>query len=140
MKSNILLDTGPLVAIVNRREAFHQWATQTTTNLSYPFFTCEAVITEACFLLQNVYGGEDAVMGLVKSKKIVIPFQFSEEVDAIRDLMQRYQSVPMSFADACLVRMSELMGGSSVFTIDSDFHIYRKNRKEMIDLIIPDGV
>jgi predicted nucleic acid-binding protein len=108
--------------------------------LSYPFFTCEAVITEACFLLQNVYGGEDAVMGLVTSKKIVIPFHFSEEVDAIRDLMQRYQSVPMSFADACVVRMSELIGGSSVFTIDSDFHIYRKNRKEMIDLIIPDGI
>ena len=113
---------------------------QTTTNLSYPFLTCEAVITEVCFLLQNVYGGEDAVMGSVKSKKIVIPFQFSEEVDAIRDLMQRYQSVPMSFADACVVKMSELIGGSSVFTLDSDFHIYRKNRKEMIDLIIPDRV
>ena len=65
---------------------------------------------------------------------------FSEEVDAIRDLMQRYQSIPMSFADACLVRMSELIAGSSVFTIDTDFHIYRKNRQEMIDLIIPDGV
>ena len=138
MKSNILLDTGPLVAIVNRREAFHQWATQTTTNLSYPFLTCEAVITEACFLLQNIYGGEDAIMGLVKSKKIIIPFQFSEEVDAIRELMQRYRSVPMSFADACLVRMSELIAGSSVLTLDSDFHIYRKNRREIIDLIIPD--
>ena len=140
MKSNILLDTGPLVAIVNRREAFHQWVTQTTTNFSSPFFTCEAVITEACFLLQNIYGGEDAIMGLVKSKKIIIPFQFSEEVDAIRELMQRYRSVPMSFADACVVRMSKLIGGSSIFTIDSDFYIYRKNRKEMIDLIIPDGI
>lgn len=58
------------MAIVNRREAFHQWATQATANLSYPFFSCEAVITEACFLLQNVYGSEDAVMGLVMSKKI----------------------------------------------------------------------
>jgi predicted nucleic acid-binding protein len=46
----------------------------------------------------------------------------------------------MSFADACVVKMSELIGGSSVFTLDSDFHIYRKNRKEMIDLIIPDRV
>jgi predicted nucleic acid-binding protein len=138
MKSNILLDTGPLVAIVNRREAFHQWVTQTITNFSSPFFTCEAVITEACFLLQNIYGGEDVIMGLVKSKKIIIPFQFSEEVDAIRDLMQRYQSVPMSFADACLVRMSELIAESSVLTLDSDFYVYRKNRREMIDLIIPD--
>jgi predicted nucleic acid-binding protein len=95
-------------------------------------------MTEACFLLQNVYEGEDAIMGLVKSKKIIIPFQFSEEVNAIRDLMQRYQSVPMSFADACLVRMSELIAGSAVLTLDSDFYVYRKNRREMIDLIIPD--
>jgi predicted nucleic acid-binding protein len=80
MKSNILLDTGLLVAIVNRREAFHQWATQATTNLSYPFFTCEAVITEACFLLQNVYGGEDAVIGLVMSKKIVKTLSICSDV------------------------------------------------------------
>jgi len=101
MTSKIIIDTGPLVALVNRREITHQWAVQTTAELAYPFFTCEAVITEACFLLQNIYGGEAAVMGLVKNQRIVIPFQFSEEVNSVQDLMQRYQSVPMSFADAC---------------------------------------
>mgnify|MGYP006267233261 CR=1 FL=1 len=87
MKSNILLDTGPLVAIVNRREAFHQWATQTTTNLSYPFFTCEAVITEACFLLQDVYGSEDAIMALIERGTIKIDFRLNDEVKVIRELM-----------------------------------------------------
>ena len=83
MKSKIVLDIGVLVALVNQRETYHQWAVQTVTNLSHSFLTCEAVITEACFLLQNVYGGEDAIMKLVKSKNIVIPFHFSEEVNAI---------------------------------------------------------
>lgn len=138
MNKIIIIDASALVGLINKKDRFYQWTIQTIASLSFPFLTCEAVITEACFLLQNVYGGEDAVMGLVKTKKIIIPFQFSEQVDAIRELMQRYQSVPMSFADACLVRMSELIAGSCVLSLDSDFYIYRKNRKEMIDLIIPD--
>ncbi|MFM7278404.1 MAG: pilus assembly protein [Microcystis aeruginosa] len=77
-------------------------------------------------------------MALVERGTIQIDFRLNDEVKPIRDLMQRYQSVPMSFADACLVRMSELIAGSSVLTLDSDFHIYRKNRREIIDLIIPD--
>ena len=79
-------------------------------------------------------------MALIERRTIQIDFRFNDEVKVIRGLMQRYQSVPMSFADACLVRMSELIVGSSVLTLDSDFYIYRKNRKEMIDLIIPEGV
>ncbi|MDZ8032683.1 hypothetical protein [Nostoc sp. DedSLP04] len=54
--------------------------------------------------------------------------------------MKRYQNVPMSLADACLVRMSELINGSSVLTLDSDFRVYRKNKNEMMDLIIADGI
>lgn len=140
MKSQIILDTGVLVALVNRREAYHQWSIQTVANLPYPFFTCEAVITEACFLLQGVYGGEKAVLELVKNRSIIIPFTLREEVDAIQDLIERYKSVPMSLADACLVRMSELIPGSFILTLDSDFYIYRKNKKDTIDIIIPDLV
>ncbi len=137
MKQNTIIDAGALVALINIKDHYHQWAKIQADKLFAPFFTCEAVITEACFLLQSFYGGEDAVMGLVESEKIVIPFQFNQEVKTIRKLMQRYQSVPMSFADACLVRMSELITSNQIFTVDSDFFIYRKNRQENIDLIIP---
>lgn len=137
MNKNIIIDASALVALINKKDRFYPWAIQSANKLSYPFFTCEAVITEACFLLHDVYGGENAVMELVKTQKIVILFQFSEEVERIQELMGRYQSVPMSFADACLVRMSELITGSTVFTIDTDFYIYRKNRQETISLIIP---
>ncbi|WP_334852547.1 PIN domain nuclease [Nostoc sp.] len=56
MKQNIIIDTGPLVALINNREQYHRWATKEVANLAYPFFTCEAVITEACFILRDFHG------------------------------------------------------------------------------------
>lgn len=136
MKQNVLLDAGLLLAFVNKRENFHPWALEQWKMVNPPLLTCEAVLTEACFLLQDVYGGEDAVMGLVSSSNIQIPFCLSDEIGRIRELMNRYQNVPMSLADGCLVRTSELIKRSCVLTLDSDFRVYQKNRNEMIDLII----
>ena len=75
---------------------------------------------------------------MIEVGAIAIAFDLQEEASNVRVLMNRYESVPMSFADACLVRMTELIESSSVLTLDSDFYIYRKNRREMIDAIIPD--
>ncbi|MDY7007801.1 MAG: hypothetical protein SWX82_28640 [Cyanobacteriota bacterium] len=61
---------------------------------------------------------------------VEVPFHFSDEVTVVQNLMKKYQSVPMSFADACLVRMSELIPGSSLLTLDSDFRIYSRRKKE----------
>jgi hypothetical protein len=74
---------------------------------------------------------------LLRTKQITIPFSLTNEMAEVEVLMKRYENVPMSLADACLVRMSELIPGSVILTLDSDFRIYRKNRNEAIDLIIP---
>ncbi|OYD90228.1 pilus assembly protein [Nostoc sp. 'Peltigera membranacea cyanobiont' 210A] len=140
MKQNIIIDTGPLVALINNQERYHSWATKEVANLAYPFFTCEAVISETCFILRDFYGGEDTVMSLLDTGLIQISFRLSDEIGTVRELLKRYQNVPMSLADACLVRMSELINGSSVLTLDSDFRVYRKNKNEMMDLIIADGI
>ena len=137
MIGKVILDTGPLVAVLDKRDRYHDWAVNQWGNIAKPVLTCEAVISEACFLLKNVYGGEDAVMGLVSNGYIEVLFRFSDDVTPVRELMQKYKSVPMSFADACLVRMSESIAGSTVLTLDTDFRIYRKNRTEAIDVIIP---
>ncbi|CAD5932931.1 hypothetical protein NO976_01462 [Planktothrix agardhii] len=139
MKRNILLDTGVLVTFINKREKLHPWTKEQWKKIELPLLTCEAVITEACFLLQDVYEGEEAVMNLISQKIISIPFQLNDDSEAIRELMKRYQNVPMSLADACLVRMSELISGSCVLTLDSDFVVYRKNKNQIIDLIFGDG-
>ena len=140
MRTRVLLDTGVLVAVVNKRDQYHPWAVKQWGNIAKPCLTCEPVITESCFLLQEVYGGEDAVMGLVSQGHIEIAFSLREEIEVIRELMKRYQSVPMSLADACLVRMSELYPQSDLLTIDSDFWIYRKHQNQVIPVIMPDNL
>ncbi|MEH2269248.1 MAG: PIN domain-containing protein [Nostoc sp.] len=97
----------------------------TLTNIQYPVLTCEAVITEVCFLLQKVHAGREKALQLVKQGYIEIPFRLSDEIESIEKLMQRYDSVPISLADACLVRMAEIYTETSVLTLDSDFRIYR---------------
>jgi len=138
MSRNIILDTGVIVALINRKEDKHEWVKETLKSLSLPFLTCESVITESCFLLQNVYDGEETVLNLLASQKIQIPFQLIEEATEVKQLMAKYKSVPMSLADACLVRMSELIESSTIFTLDSDFYVYRQNKNQSIPLTIPD--
>lgn len=138
MKSKIIIDTSPLVAFIDKSDNFHQWAVKTWKKLHPPLFTCEAVIAESCFLLQNVYGGESSILSLLEVQVIKIPFNLSEEVIAINKLMKQYKSVPMSLADACLVRMSELITDSSIFTFDSDFRIYRQYQNQVIPIIMPE--
>lgn len=137
MRQQVLLDTDPLVALVNRRDRFHQWVKTEWKQIEPPLLTCEAVITEASFLLRRVYGGQKAVMSLMEQNTIQIPFHLEEEVARVGELLNRYQSVPISLADACLVRMAEQYVSSYLLTVDSDFNIYRKERNQLISVIMP---
>lgn len=131
----VLLDTGPLVALCNARDHFHDWACEQFKLLKPPFLTCEPVLAEACFLLgknQNVIL-EMAQAGLFKTN-----FSLLKELPAIRRLIKKYSDVPMSLADACLVRMSELHKNSRVLTLDRDFLLYRKNGRQVVPRIMPD--
>ena len=135
MKQEVLLDTGPLVAFLNRRDRFHEWAAAQWNQISPPMLTCEAVVSEACFLLSAVKGGNDKILLLLQRKILTIPFQLDDHIDPVKRLLSKYRSVPMSLADACLVRMSELHSKSHVFTLDNDFSFYRKNGRQVIPTI-----
>jgi predicted nucleic acid-binding protein len=93
MIRNVLLDSSVIVAFINKRERLHLWATEQWKIITPPFLTCEAVITEACFLLQDVYEGEDAVMSLIQRKTMKIPFQLTNEIQTVRALMRKYKNV-----------------------------------------------
>ncbi|AFY42485.1 type II toxin-antitoxin system VapC family toxin [Nostoc sp. PCC 7107] len=138
MKHQVIIDTGPLVAFINRREHLHDWVINTLATIEQPLLTCEAVIVETCFLLRNIYGGQEAVMSLLSTGNILIPIHLSESAAEIKELLRQYQSVPMSLADACLVRMTQLYPKSELLTFDSDFRIYRKNRNQLISVIMPE--
>lgn len=138
MKRRALLDTGPLVALIRAQDQFHAWATAQFSALEPPLLTCEAVITEACFLMRNSYPGQEAVLLLMERGVVKIEFDLNEEFRNVQKLIVRYKSVPMSLADACLVRMSEQFSASLVLTLDSDFTIYRKNNTQPIPVMMPE--
>jgi predicted nucleic acid-binding protein len=135
--TSVIVDTGPLVALLNRRERHHAWAAQTMDSIEPPIFTCEAVLSEACFLLQDINGGSDAVMELVARGIVRSDFRIMAEVDAVRALIKKFATVPMSLADACVVRMTELEQKSIVLTLDSDFKVYRRNKRHVVPTLMP---
>jgi predicted nucleic acid-binding protein len=135
--TRIVIDTGPLVALLNRRDRHHAWIRAVLAEIEPPIFTCEAVVSESCFLLRRVAGGADAVLALLSNGIVNIDFRMPAEIDAVRELMRKFASVPMSFADACLVRMTELDPETTVVTLDDDFRVYRRNRRQLISTIAP---
>lgn len=139
MNPRVLVDTGPLVALLDDQESGHAWAVESLGALRAPLLTCEAVLSETAHLVRHVRGGGGAVMGLLRQELVVVAFRLQDEVDAVFALMRRYADVPMSLADACLVRMTELYADSVVATLDSDFRIYRRNGRQVIPLLTPGG-
>ncbi len=134
----LLLDTGPWVALHCSDERHHGWAKTQFAQHAGPFLSCEAVVTETCFLLAR--GGFDPAkaLALLERGVVRIGMSLSEEASAVRKLFERYDNVPASLADACLIRLSELYEGSRVLTLDSNFHIYRRHGRKSIPLLRPD--
>jgi predicted nucleic acid-binding protein len=99
--------------------------------------TCEAVLAEACFIVRNFPGGSQAVIELLNRDVIKIAFDLDQEAGLVAKLLGRYANIPMSLADACLVRMAETHTKSEVFTLDRDFRIYRKHGRHVIPIITP---
>ena len=133
----VIADAGVIVGLIYERDQWNEWTRTQAAGLPIPYLTCEAVITEACYLLQDVSDGEEKVLQMIELGVLQVNFSLSAEIGAVKALMKKYKNVPMSLADACLVRMSETIKDSVIFTTDSDFHIYRKSGKRKIDLIIP---
>ena len=137
MRSGTLLDTGPIVAYLYSRDAYHDWAVEAFSEVQPPVITCEAVLTEACFLIERNRWPATRVLEYALESEIRIGLQLEREIEAIRGLMRRYANVPMSLADACLVRLAEITD-LPICTLDHDFAIYRAGRRRSLTLITPE--
>ncbi len=137
MRSKVLLDAGPLVALLNYRDRYHGWAKERFAEIAPPLLTCEAVVTEACHLLRDLPRGERIVLDVLERGVVELAFSLRDEIVPIRELRSRYRDLPMDLADACLVRMAELHNGSVVLTLDSDFTVYRMQGRRVIPTIRP---
>jgi uncharacterized protein len=135
MSPILIVDTGPLVAYFDGNDQHHAWAIEQFRTYPAPYFTCEAVLSEVDHLLEKANVPSGAIFEALRSGALEIGFHLSEQTTAVERLKLAYKDVPMSLADACLVRMAELAERAKVITLDSDFRIYRKNRRHVIPLI-----
>ena len=134
----VIADTGALVALIDPDTREHEWACQQIRFLPKPFLTSEAVLTEAAFLLARDGFDADELFTLAESGLISVGIDFNRQRQILRALMRRYRDVPMSLADATLVRLSELHYDSRVFTLDADFRIYRRHGNKVIPVLMPE--
>jgi predicted nucleic acid-binding protein len=135
MAENVLVDAGFLVAILTDRDANHRWADLVSEQYPPPWKTCEGALSEAFYVLGRQ--GTDALAELLHRHTVSCPFQLDDNVEEILALMRKYANVPMSFADACLVRMSETTAQPILLTTDTDFRIYRRHSRQVIPCKMP---
>ncbi len=133
-----LIDTGPLVSFLAAGLDHHLWACDQFKLFRAPMLTSEPVLTEAAFLLKREGREADPLFELLERGVIRVALEIEAEMADLRALMHRYRSRPMSLADACLVRLSELHSDGVVLTQDSDFLIYRRHGNKVIPVLMPD--
>ena len=137
MSQHLILDTGPWVALLCRDDTHHAWAKEQFALHAAPFLTCEAVVAETCFLLSRSGFDPSRALLLIERGVVRVAMSLADQVVAVRTLFERYDNVPASLADACLVRMSELYEPCRVFTLDRDFLVYRRHGRKVIPVLAP---
>jgi predicted nucleic acid-binding protein len=132
-----IVDTGPLVAFLDRAEQHHRWVAERVEELNTPLLVCEPVLAESMHLLARFARAQKALFRLLDNGALKIAFHIEEHVPALCKLHQKYRDRPMSLADACIVRMAEIYDRHTVLTLDSDFSVYRKHGTIPLALIHP---
>jgi uncharacterized protein len=132
----VLLDTGVIVALLDRSEKCHQACADTVRALEVPLITCEAVIAESCYLLRNLAGAPEAVIENVVAGIFQIPFQLSSEAASVKQSLRKYRDRKIDLADACLIRLADEYGTGDILTLDRDFAIYRWGKNKAFRLLL----
>lgn len=135
MPKSCIVDSGALVALLDPREEHHRWARETFSRQPRPWLTCDAVLSEAFYLLQKPHAL--ALARLLRQGHLRLSLNLTEELVQVLDLREKYADVPMSLADACLVRMSETLPDPVVITADGDFKIYRRHSRQVVPCLLP---
>ena len=134
--AGVLLDTGPLVALLSKSDTNHDRARQVFAECAPPFRTCEAVVAEACFLMRKVHtAGPADVVALGRRGVFSIALSAEEHWTSIEALFKKYSDRPISLADACLIRCAEIHREARILTFDSDFTVYKWARTRRFNLL-----
>ena len=131
----VLLDTGVIVALLDRSERRHEACAEVIRELEAPLITCEAVITESCYLLRNLAGAAGAVIDNVAAGIFQVPFQLSREAASVKQVLRKYRDRQIDLADACLIRLADEFGTADILTLDRDFAVYRWGRNKAFRML-----
>jgi predicted nucleic acid-binding protein len=135
-RAGVLLDTGPLVALLSKNDVNHSRARRIFSECAPPFRCCEAVVAEACFLMRKVHSaGAAEVVSLGARGVFTIAIAAEEHWTSIEALLKKYTDRPISLADACLIRCAEIYREPRLATFDSDFKVYKWRRNRAFDLL-----
>jgi uncharacterized protein len=132
----VLLDTGVIVALLDRSERHHFRCVEVLTDLTGVLVTCEAAVAEACYLLRGLRGAAEAVVSNVDNGVFQTPIRLADQAASVEKLLRKYRDVPMDLADACLVDLADRVGTGRILTLDSDFHVYRWRARRKFDLLV----
>ncbi len=133
-----LLDTGPLVALLSKRDKNHAWAVAILDGIHHDIHTCDAVFCEAYHILKKERGGVQRLKNVFRRRPDWrFSFSMQDEREAVLDLMDTYADLPMDFADACLTRQYQQFHDGRILTSDSDFTIYRDADGNPLRLLAP---
>ena len=131
-----LLDTGVIVALLDRSEKHNAQCRNVIAELQQPLVTCEAVIAESCYLLRQVSGAAEAILENVVRGIFQVPFQLSRSVTPVQNIMRKYQDQPADFADACLIHLADELNTGEILTLDRDFELYRWRKTRTFQLLV----
>lgn len=132
---DVLVDAGPLIAVLDRDDAYHARCVAAVQRVRGPLVTAWPVVTEAMYLLAETPGGQDALWAMLQSGAVVLRDLGKLDVPRMRELMQKYRDLPMDLADAALVRLAERDGMRDVLTVDGDFSVYRIHGAERFRVV-----
>lgn len=135
MAASVLVDAGFVVALLSRRDTHHRWAVTQVPAFAPPWSTCEAALSEAFHLIGA--RGSPALHALLRRGSVVVAFELAQDMEPVLKLMQKYSNVPMSLADACLVRMTETLADPILLTTDADFRVYRRHSRHVVPCVTP---
>ena len=131
----VLLDTGVIVALMDRSERLHEACAEAVRELEAPLITCEAVIAESCYLLRKLAGAAEAVIENVASEIFQVPLQLSREAAGVKQILRKYRDRQIDLADACLIRLADEFGTADILTLDQDFAVYRWGRNKTFRML-----
>lgn len=137
MAATTLVDTGPLVALVDKNQSSHKRSVEAHESLSAPLVTTWPCLTEAMYFLEGLGGwkSQNILWDFIDRHGVELHTSIETEVERIRILMEKYRDLPMDLADASLVATAETRQLRRIFTLDSDFRVYRAHDKEPFEVV-----